>query len=145
MDLKRTASELYNKGIIKAREVQEEQQRAKGFKVAIVVEREDGRRLLINTHGVKGHVQLDDYDEERIRKFLGHNLGSMRTALKTGKRYSDQNERVSFEFSAPAKQPIKLPSLRLSAPKRVTSSRIVSSKPQKRGYYSPSLGRWVDL
>jgi len=161
-NLKRSAGELYNKGVIKARELRDEDQIKKGLKVAVVVEREDGKRLLINTHGVKGHVQIDDYDEERIVKFLGHPLGSIRSALKSGNRFTDRNVRVTFDFSAPVKapaKPLKLPSLKLpkapkgrSAPKGLKSqgsqnirlSAASEIKPRK-GYYSSTLGRWVDL
>ena len=149
-NLKRSAGELYNKGVIKAGELRDERQRKLGLKVSVVVEREDGKRLLINTHGVKGHVQIDDYDEERIVKFLGHPLGSIRTALKSGKRYVDNKERVTFDFSAPVKapaKPLKLPSLKLpKAPKmnRAPVNRLTTPKVQKQGYYSATLGRWVN-
>jgi hypothetical protein len=56
-NIKRTAGELYNKGVIKAGELRDERQRKLGYKVSVVVEREDGKRLLINTHGVKGANQ----------------------------------------------------------------------------------------
>jgi hypothetical protein len=148
-NIKKSLSEAYNKGVIKARESQEERQRKLGYRVSVVVEREDGKRLLIETHGVKGHVQIDDYDEERIVKFLGHPLGSIRSALKSGNRFTDRNVRVTFGFSAPVKapaKPLKLPSLKLpKAPKakRTPVSRL-SVKPQKKGYYSATLGRWVN-
>ena len=165
-NIKKSLSEAYNKGVIKARELQEEDTRKKGLKVSIVVEREDGKRLLIDTHGVKGRVQVDDYDEEKIAKFLGHPLGAIRTALKSGKRYVDNKERVTFDFSAPVKAPskpfkpivIKLPKApkgrsapRISAQKELKSqgtqnirlSAASEIKPQK-GYYSATLGRWVN-
>jgi phospholipase C len=149
-NLKRSAGELYNKGVIKAGELRDERQRKLGLKVSVVVEREDGKRLLINTHGVKGHVQIDDYDEEKIAKFLGHPLGGIRAALKTGKRYVDNKERITFDFSAPAKAPvkpfkpivIKLP--KAAKPSRSPVSKITTAKPQKAGYYSWTLGRWVN-
>ena len=150
LNIKKSLSEAYNKGVIKARESQEERQRKLGYKVSVVVEREDGKRLLINTHGVKGHVQIDDYDEERIVKFLGHPLGSIRSALKSGNRFTDRNVRVTFDFSAPVKAPskpfkpivIKLP----KAPKmkRAPVNRLTTPKVQKQGYYSATLGRWIN-
>jgi hypothetical protein len=148
-NIKRSVSEAYNKGVIKAGELRDERQRKLGYKVSVVVEREDGKRLLINTHGVKGHVQIDDYDEERISKFLGHPLGGIRAALKSGKRYVDNKERITFDFSAPAKAPakafkpivIKLP--KAAKPKRAPAS-LLTTKPQKQGYYSATLGRWVN-
>ena len=149
-NLKRSAGELYNKGVIKAGELRDERQRKLGLKVSVVVEREDGKRLLIDTYGVKGHVQIDDYDEERIQKFLGHNLGAIRSALKSGKRYVDNKERITFDFSAPvqAKSPaIKLPSMKLpkaAKPKRASVSRITTPRSHKQGYYSATLGRWVN-
>ena len=164
-NIKKSLSEAYNKGVIKARESQEERQRKLGYKVSIVVEREDGKRLLIDTHGVKGRVQVDDYDEEKIAKFLGHPLGAIRTALKSGKKYVDNHERITFDFSAPVKiskpfKPIviKLPKApkgrsapRISAQKELKSqgtqnirlSAASEIKPQK-GYYSATLGRWVN-
>ena len=152
LNIKKSLSEAYNKGVIKARELQEEDTRKKGLKVSIVVEREDGKRLLIDTHGVKGRVQVDDYDEEKIAKFLGHPLGAIRTALKSGKRYVDNKERVTFDFSAPVKapaKPLKLPSLKLpkapkakSPAKRSPVNRLTTPKVQKQGYYSATLGRW---
>jgi phospholipase C len=165
-NIKKAASEAYNKGVIKAGELRDERQRKLGYKVSVVVEREDGKRLLINTHGVKGHVQIDDYDEERISKFLGHNLGAMRSALKSGKKWVDNQERVTFDFSAPERTPAKAspnkpkttktpkwrftnltkkaPVKRLPAPKspNIRLSAAAEIKPNK-GYYSWTLGRWV--
>jgi len=151
-NIKRAASETYNKAVLKARELQEEEQRKKGYKVSIVVENEDGKRLLINTHGVKGHVQLDDFDEERIRKFLGHNLGEMRSHILKGKKWADSGERVTFEFTTPEKAPkgrVTLdapkktkfrPLPGILKPKKGSRSTMVTSR---KGYYSPTLGRWV--
>jgi phospholipase C len=149
-NIKRSVSEAYNKGVIKAGELRDERQRKLGYKVSVVVEREDGKRLLINTHGVKGHVQIDDYDEERISKFLGHPLGAIRTSLKTGKRYVDNKERITFDFSAPAKAPskpfkpivIKLP--KAAKPSRSPVNEITTAKPQKAGYYSFTTGKWIN-
>jgi hypothetical protein len=145
-NLKRSAGELYNKGVLKARELRDEDQVKKGLKVAVVVERADGKRLLINTYGVRGHVQIDDFEEERVKNFLGHNLGQIRTALKAGKKWVDNKERITFDFSTPAKAPsmktpsIKLPKKRKSAPVR----RIVTPRSHKQGFYSITEGRWVD-
>jgi phospholipase C len=149
-NIKRTLGEAYNKGVVKARELRDEDQVKKGLKVVVVVERADGKRLLINTYGVKGHVQVDDYDEERIVKFLGHPLGSIRSALKSGNRFTDRDVRVTFDFSAPAKAPskpfkpivIKLP--KMKAAKRTPVSRLTTPKATKAGYYSATLGRWVN-
>jgi hypothetical protein len=146
-NIKKSLSEAYNKGVIKARELQEEDTRKKGLKVSIVVEREDGKRLLVETHGVKGRVQVDDYDEEKIAKFLGHPLGAIRTALKSGKRYVDNKERITFDFSAKTAKPfkpivIKLP--KMKATKRAPVNRLTTPKVQKQGYYSATLGRWVN-
>ncbi len=181
-NLKRSAGELYNKGVIKARELRDEQEVKKGLKVAVVVERADGKRLLINTYGVKGRVHVDDYDEERVKEFLGHDLGTMRDALKSGKKWVDNKERVTFDFSAPErttsspKKPKstktpkwRLPNLgkgnpsskRLAAPKspnvRLSTSAELKTQKQlpirlsaaselktKKGYYSWTLGRWVN-
>ena len=164
-NIKRTLGEAYNKGVVKARELRDEQQVRKGLKVVVVVERADGKRLLINTYGVKGHVQVDDFEEERVAKFLDHPLGAIRTALKSGKKYVDNHERITFDFSAPVKiskpfKPIviKLPKApkgrsapRISAQKELKSqgtqnirlSAASEIKPQK-GYYSATLGRWVN-
>jgi hypothetical protein len=148
-NLKRTLGEAYNKGVVKARELRDEDQVKKGLKVVVVVERADGKRLLINTYGVKGHVQVDDFEEERIAKFLDHPLGAIRTALKSGKKYVDNHERITFDFSAPVKtsKPFKPIVIKLpKAPKmnRSPVSKITTSKPQKQGYYSATLGRWVN-
>ena len=149
-NIKKSLSEAYNKGVEKARELRDEQQVRKGLKVVVVVERADGKRLLINTYGVKGHVQVDDFEEERVAKFLDHPLGAIRTALKSGKKYVDNHERITFDFSAPVKapaKPLKMPSLKLpKAPKVKHSpvSKITTSKPQKKGYYSATMGRWVN-
>jgi hypothetical protein len=148
-NIKRSVSEAYNKGVIKAGELRDERQRKLGYKVSVVVEREDGKRLLINTHGVKGHVQIDDYDEERISKFLGHPLGGIMAALKSGKRYVDNKERITFDFSAPVKtskpfKPIVIKLPKAAKPNRAPVSKITTSKPQKAGYYSWTLGRWVN-
>jgi hypothetical protein len=145
--IKKSLSEAYNRGVVKARELRDEDQVKKGLKVVVVVERADGKRLLINTYGVKGHVQVDDFEEERVAKFLDHPLGAIRTALKSGKKYVDNHERITFDFSAPVKisKPFKPIVIKLpKAPKRSPVSRL-SVKPQKRGYYSPSLGKWVNL
>ena len=159
-NLKRSAGELYNKGVVKARELRDEQQVRKGLKVVVVVERADGKRLLINTYGVKGHVQVDDFEEERVAKFLDHPLGAIRTALKSGKKYVDNHERITFDFSAPVKisKPFKPIVIKLpkapkgrSAPKGLKSqgsqnvrlSAASEIKPRK-GYYSATLGRWVN-
>lgn len=154
-NIKRAASETYNKAVLKARELQEEDQRKRGYKVSIVVENEDGKRILIDTYGVRGHVQLDDFDEERIRKFLGHELGSARSYILKGKKWADKGERISFAFTAPEKPKIQLRT-KLDAPskkkfrplpgplkpsrKRAPQSSITT---QRKGYYSATLGRWV--
>jgi hypothetical protein len=151
-NLKKTASETYNKAVLKARELQEEEQRKKGYKVSIVVENEDGKRLLISTHGVRGHVQLDDFDDERIRKFLGHNLGEMRSHILKGKKWADKGERVTFEFSVPEKPKISM-STSLDAPNKKkfrplpgvlkSKGNKSSMSTSRKGYYSATLGRWV--
>jgi hypothetical protein len=148
-NIKKSLSEAYNKGVIKARELQEEDTRKKGLKVSIVVEREDGKRLLIETHGVKGRVQVDDYDEEKISKFLGHPLGAIRSALKSGKRYVDNKDRITFDFSAPVKttkpfKPIVIKLPKAPKMKRAPVNRLTTPKVQKQGYYSATLGRWVN-
>lgn len=149
-NIRKAASEAYNKGVIKARELRDEDQVKKGLKVAVVVEREDGKRLLINTYGVRGHVQIDDFEEERVKNFLGHNLGQIRTALKAGKKWVDNKERITFDFSTPAKLPAKAPSMKtpsIKLPKQRKSapvSRITTPRSHKRGFYSITEGRWVD-
>jgi hypothetical protein len=149
-NLKRTLGEAYNKGVVKAHELRDEDQVKKGLKVVVVVERADGKRLLINTYGVKGHVQVDDFEEERIAKFLDHPLGAIRTALKSGKKWVDNHERITFDFSAPVKAPskpfkpivIKLP--KMKAVKHSPVNRLATPKATKSGYYSATLGRWVN-
>ena len=147
--IKRTLGEAYNKGVVKARELRDEQQVRKGLKVVVVVERADGKRLLINTYGVKGHVQVDDFEEERVAKFLDHPLGAIRTALKSGKKYVDNHERITFDFSEPVKTPKalpKMPSLKLPKASKAKHSPVsrLSVKPQNKGYYSATMGRWVN-
>ena len=151
-NLKRAAGELYNKGVIKAGELRDERQRKLGLKVAVVVERADGKRLLINTYGVKGHVQVDDYDEERVKDFLSHPLGAIRTALKSGKKWVDNKERITFAFSEQAKE-IKTPSMKtpsIKLPEKTLKrksppvSRITTPRSHKRGFYSLTEGRWVN-
>jgi len=103
--------------------------------------------LLINTYGVKGHVQVDDYDEERVKDFLGHPLGAIRTALKSGKKWVDNKERITFDFSEPTKA-VKTPSIKLpgkSVKRKCTPiSRITTPRSHKRGFYSVTEGRWVN-
>jgi hypothetical protein len=157
-NIKRAASETYNKAVLKARELQEEDQRKKGYKVSIVVENEDGKRLLINTFGVRGHVQLDDFEEEKIRKFLGHDLGAIRSHILKGTKWADRGERVTFVFTTPEKpksQPKPILKTRLDAPRNTKFKPLPnilrpSKKAQRstistrRGYYSATLGRWVN-
>ncbi len=148
-NLKRTAGELYNKGVIKAGELRDERQRKLGLKVAVVVERADGKRLLINTYGTRGHVQIDDFEEERVKNFLGHNLGAIRSALKAGKKWVDNHERITFDFSAPSKTPakpsMKTPSIKLPKQRKsVPVSRITTPRSHKKGFYSITEGRWVN-
>lgn len=153
-NIKRAASETYNKAVLKARELQEEQHRKEGRRVSIVVENEDGKRLLINTFGVRGHVQLDDFEEERIRKFLGHNLGADRSHILKGNKWADSGERITFVFTEPEK--VKA----VAKPKAIGKFRplpkvlkqkvgkapqsFLTVKAQRKGYYSSMLGRWVN-
>ena len=157
-NIKRAASETYNKAVLKARELQEEQHRKEGRRVSIVVENEDGKRLLINTYGVRGHVQLDDFDEERIKKFLGHNLGAARSHILKGNKWADSGERITFVFTEPEKPKTKI-KIKMDAPKSAKfrplpkkqkagkapqSFLTITPKAQRKGYYSSMLGRWVN-
>lgn len=148
LNIRKAIGETYNKAVIAARDLQEAEHRKKGYQVTILVEREDGKRLLVHTYGVKGHVQLDDYDEENIKRFLGHPLGGMRAYLKAGKKYVDSKERITFTFTAPKKmQPI--PQMRLELPnarksKRQTVRSITAAPMKRKGFYSMTLGRWID-
>jgi hypothetical protein len=99
-NLRKSISESRNRSAIRQKEEQEARIRQAGKKVKITVERKDGKKYIIHTYGIPGRVQIDDYDESRVKQFLGHNLGVIREALKSGRKFVDMNERVSFEFTA---------------------------------------------
>ncbi len=99
MSFESKVKNTYTKAIIKNRELYNEYLKNAGYKVKIIVELMDGSKLTINTSGVKGNVYLDDFDEEKIKRFIGHNLGDMRNYILKGKKYTSAEERVDFEFT----------------------------------------------
>ena len=102
--IREEGSELYNEAVVAARNAHDEHLREKDYKAKIIIETADKRRLVVDTHGEKGRILLDDFDENKIRTFLGHDLGNMRDYILKGKRYADVNERITYEFNAPVKE-----------------------------------------
>lgn len=96
--------ELYNRAVIKGRDIHDEYLYKAGYKVVVTIERQGDKKLVINTSGIRGRVYIDDFDEEKISKFINRPLRDIRVALKKGKRYADSDVKVSFEFINPLKK-----------------------------------------
>jgi hypothetical protein len=74
-----------------------------GFKTVITIEKSNGKKFTLSTLGKKGRVLIDEFDRNKIYKFVGkknYNI-ALGNAIESGKNYSTANLRVSYEFIVP--------------------------------------------